>query len=187
MHAFYPEQGLSQRIKRRLSLYLLRANVRSAELDECALSEASSSLRRNRSGRASTAVRYLSLIPAPDFTAGMQRWDPSLLVFNEHGAVTVLKTTRPRYRGLGCTDRYRKKPQQRLACSPVIGVWNRFGVWWKLQTVRRTVPSQGAGSAIDFLPASLFPGWSPDYCCSHRRLLSKSNPLFVQSLLKKKM
>lgn len=62
----------------------------------------------NRSGRACTAAHYLSLILAPDFTAGMQRWDQSLSVFNEHGMVTVLKTTRPRNRGLGCTNRYSK-------------------------------------------------------------------------------
>lgn len=38
----------------------------------------------------------------------MQRWDQSLSVLNEHGVVTVLKTTHPRNRGLGCTSRYGK-------------------------------------------------------------------------------
>lgn len=38
----------------------------------------------------------------------MQRWDQSLSVLNEHGMVTVLKTTHPRNRGLGCTSRYGK-------------------------------------------------------------------------------
>lgn len=53
-----------------------------------------------------TPAHYLSLIPAPHFTAGMWRWDQSLSVFNEHGMATVLKTTHPRNRGLGCTNRY---------------------------------------------------------------------------------
>lgn len=85
-------------------------NVKSVKWYICALKDASPSLRQNgnRSGRVCTAARYLSLILAPDFTAGMQRWDQLLSVFNEHGMVTVLKTTRPRNRGLGCTNRYGK-------------------------------------------------------------------------------
>lgn len=66
---------------------------------------------------ACTAAPYLSLILAPDFTAGMQRWDQSLSVLNEHGMVTVLKTTRPRNRGLGCSNRYGRIPTKAVLFS----------------------------------------------------------------------
>lgn len=76
---------------------------------KCALREKPHHKQKgNQSGRACTAAPYLSLSLAPDFTAGMQRWNQSLSVFNEHGMVTVWKTTRPRNRGLGCSNRYGK-------------------------------------------------------------------------------
>lgn len=69
-------------------------------------SSSSSSQKGKRRGQAATSSPYLSLILAADFTAGMRRWDQPLSVLNEHGVVTVLKTTQPRNRGLGCTSRY---------------------------------------------------------------------------------
>lgn len=74
--------------------------------------------RGNQRGLTTTAAAYLSLTPAPDFTAGMQRWDASLLVFTERAVVTVLETTWQNGGGFSCSSRYCSRGAQRDVLLP---------------------------------------------------------------------